>query len=254
MERDAADRFAALVPDLGSSAHLDEVLLLVAAHLDPALDVEREVARLDDLAAGVAEPTFDSVRDHLYGDLGFAGDEVDYYDARNSLLPAVLDRRRGIPITLAVVVMEVGRRVGIAVEGVGMPGHFLARDPRRRERLLDPFTGSWLDVAGCRAIFDRLAPGAAWDDAHLRAAPPRDIVLRVLANLAGAQRRAGDRDGLCRILDLRLRLPGASAGERRELGLLLGASGRFDEGADLLEAAGADPDREAAARLRARLN
>lgn len=254
MDRDPAARFSALVARPGSLAQLEEALLLIAAHLDPSVDVDGERARLDDLAGAVAEPSLDGVRALLYDELGFTGDDVTYYDARNSLLPEVLDRRRGIPITLAVLVMEVGRRVGAPAEGVGMPGHFLVRDPRDRKRLLDPFAGAWLDVAGCRAIFERLAPDAKWDDAHLRATPPADILVRVLANLAGAHRRAGDRVGLCRTLDLRLRLPGAAAHERRELGLLLGASGRFDEGAEVLEASSAAADRAAAARLRARLN
>lgn len=254
MDRDPADRFSALVARPGPSLPLDEALLLIAAGPDQPLDVTQELARLDALAADVAEPTLDGVRALLYDALGFAGDEDTYYDAANSRLPEVLDRRRGIPITLAALVMEVGRRVGAPAEGVGMPGHFLVRDPRRRARLLDPFSGTWLDVRGCQAIFARLAPGEPWRDAYLRATPPVEILGRVLANLASAHRRAGDREGLCWALDLRLRLPGATEQERRELGLLLGASGRFDEGAAVLEASAVDADQTAAARLRARLN
>lgn len=255
MDRDPTARFAALVARPEALVPLDETLLVVASHADPTLDLTHQLARLDALAAEVREPTLDAVRSHLYDVVGFAGDQDTYYDARNSLLPEVLDRRRGIPITLAAVVMEVGRRVGISVEGVGMPGHFLVRDPHQPERLLDPFRGTWLDPAGCQALFARLAPAdAAWDDAYLRSAAPTEILARVLANLTAAHRRSGDRVGLCWALDLRLRLPGATPRERRELGLLLGASGRFDEGADVLEASPADGDREAAARLRARLN
>jgi regulator of sirC expression with transglutaminase-like and TPR domain len=167
----------------------------------------------------------------------------------------VLDRRRGIPITLAVVAIEVGRRGGVELEGIGMPGHFLARPTGEPDRYLDPFSGRLLDAAGCRAIFEQLARrGEPWDDRYLAPATPIDIVTRVLANLAGAYRRAGDRVGLCGALGLRLHLPAATPTERRELGLLLGASGRFDEGAAVLEVSHEATDVAAAARLRARLN
>ncbi len=234
---------------------LDEALLLVAAHACPDLDVQRELARLDALAAGVGDPSFDGLRHHLFVDLGFTGDRVTYHDPRNSLLPDVLDRRLGIPISLAVLAMEVGRRCGVALEGVGMPGHFVARSRTEPDRYLDAFDGGReLDAAGCRALVARVAPEMPWDDAHLAPTPPVAIVTRVLANLAGAYRRAGDREGLCWALELRLELPGATVHERRELGVLLGASGRFAEGAVVLEASEEERDRAAAARLRARLN
>jgi hypothetical protein len=93
-----------------------------------------------------------------------------------------------------------------------------------------------------------------WDDAFLAPVAPPTILTRVLANLAGAYRRAGDRRGLCWVLSLRLELPDATSQERRELGVLLGASGRFGEGAAVLETSADERDRAAAARLRARLN
>jgi regulator of sirC expression with transglutaminase-like and TPR domain len=251
---DPTARFAALVAAGAPSPPLDEALLLVAAHAAPDLDLAAEMATLDRLAEGVSAPTFEGVRAHLYDDLGFRGDDATYYDAANSLLPAVLERRRGIPITLAAVLIEVARRRGVALRGVGMPGHFLVDDGLRADRYLDPFSGSWLDGDGCRALHCRLHPGVRWDDAYLAPVTTLDIVTRVLANLAGAHRRSGDRGGLCWVLDLRLRLPGATVAERRELGLLLGAAGRYDEGAAVLEGSGAPRDLDAAARLRARLN
>lgn len=252
---DPTTRFAALAARADPAGPLDEALLLIAAHATPDLDVAREQARLDDLAAGVREPSLDALRAHLFDDLGFAGDTATYYDAANSLLPAVLDRRLGIPITLAAVAMEVGRRAGVPLEGIGMPGHFLARSALEPHRYLDPFAGGReLDEAGCRAVFEQVAGAAPWDPAYLAPAPAWSIVARVLANLAGAHRRAGDRHALCWTLGLRLLVPGATVQERRELGVLLGASGRFDEAADVLEASPEDRDHAAAARLRARLN
>lgn len=255
MADDLTARFAALAARRDHPLPLDEALLLIAAHARPDLDVAAERARLDALADGVPHPTFGGLRAHLFDDLGFTGDQATYYDARNSLLPDVLDRRVGVPITLAVVAMEVGRRAGVELEGIGMPGHFLARPVAEPHRYLDAFDGGReLDAAGCRALFERTTPGIPWDDAHLQPSSSWAIVARVLANLAGAYRRAGDRHALCWTLQLRLELPDATERERRELGVLLGASGRFDEGAAVLEASTADRDHEAAARLRARLN
>jgi regulator of sirC expression with transglutaminase-like and TPR domain len=252
---DPTARFAALAARRDVPLPLDESLLLIAAHAHPGLDLEQERSRLDHLAAGVPEPTFDALRTHLFDDLGFTGDPTTYYDAANSLLPDVLDRRLGIPITLAAVAIEVGRRAGVGVDGIGMPGHFLARSAEEPNRYLDAFDGGReLDEAGCREVFDRVASGMTWDAAYLRPASAWSIVARVLANLAGAYRRAGDRPGLCWALELRLLLPGATPRERRELGVLLGASGRFDEGAAVLEDSTEDRDQDAAARLRARLN
>jgi regulator of sirC expression with transglutaminase-like and TPR domain len=252
---DLTARFVALASQPAHDWPLDEAMLLVAAHAHPALDVAAEQERLDRLAAGVAEPTVDALRRHLFVDEGFAGDRATYHDPRNSLLPDVLDRRLGIPITLSVLMMEVGRRVGVGVDGIGLPGHFVARSRAAPDRYVDAFDGGReLDADGCRALVAALAPAVAWDDAFLVPVPAPAIVARVLANLAGAYRRAGDRRGLCWVLGLRLELPGATAQERRELGVLLGASGRFDEGATVLEVSHEDRDQAAAARLRARLN
>jgi len=252
---DPTEAFAHLVGTAGDSVPLDVALLLVAAHALPDLDVDAELRRLDDLAAGVPEATFDGLCRHLVDDLGFRGDRTTYHDPANSLLPSVLQRRRGIPLSLAVVAMELGRRRGVPVLGIGLPGHFLIRSIDDAAPLVDLFDGgAQLDRAGARGLFERLHPAAAWDDAHLEPARPTAIVARVLANLANAYRRSGDRRGLCWALDLRLRLPGATDRERREAAIVLGAAGRYAEAAAVLEATGAERDRISARRLRARLN
>jgi regulator of sirC expression with transglutaminase-like and TPR domain len=252
---DPTARFDALVAARGAGLPLDEACLLIAAHALPDLDLAHERGRLDDLAAGVSTATVEGIVDHLCGDLGFAGDRTTYHDAQNSLLPAVLDRRVGIPITLAVVAMEVGRRIGVPLAGVGMPGHFLVRDPLSEDRFVDLFaSGTVLDRAGCRMVFGHLHPKVPWDDRYLDPTPPPAIVARVLTNLAGALRRAGARSDLAWALDLRLRLPAAPERDRTELVAVLGGLGRFDEAAAVADAGPDGPGTPTATRLRARLN
>ncbi len=255
MADDPTARFEALLRQHGADLPIDEAALLVAAHAMPGLDVPKQLARIDELAAGVAKPSVHALRAHLVDRLGFRGDAESYHDVRNSLLPAVLDRRLGIPLTLAIVGMEVGRRVGIGLTGVGMPGHFLLRVDDAEDRYLDLYhAGNVIDRGGCQAVFARLHPEDDWDDAFLAPVDGAAIVLRMLANIAASSRRAGDRVALAWALDLRLRLPGATDAERRELALVLGAAGRYDEAAAALEATGAERDHRAAARMRARLN
>ncbi len=254
MAQDATDRFAALVA-AGDQMPLDEVLLAVAAHAHADLDVDAELERLDDLAAGVPGDDATAVVRHLCDDLGFTGDRDTYHDARNSLLPDVLDRRLGIPLSLSVLAMEVARRRDTRLVGIGMPGHFLVGDAAEPDRYLDVFDGGRaLDRDGCRAVFERIHQRGTWDDAFLAPVGPSAIVVRTLGNLASAYRRVGDRRALAWVLALRLQLPGTTPRERRELAVVLGALGRFGEGAAVLEDAVEDRDRAAAARLRARLN
>ena len=252
---DPTERFAALVRRQDRPLPLDEALLLIAAHADPTLDLQAELGRLDEVAALVEEPSVDALLEVVYDRLGFAGDRDTYYAADNSLLPRVLDRRRGIPLSLALVLMEVGRRCGIAFEGVQMPAHYLLRPADDPDRFMDPFEGGrTLDVEGCQALFHRLEPRVPWDDGYLRPDAPWTRISRTLGNLAGAYRRAGDREGLVWALRLALLLTSGSMLEVRELVVLLSAVGRFDEAAAVLEATGAEEDAEEAIRLRAKLN
>src|SRR5204862_32917 len=125
---DATGRFADLVNGREAELPVDEAALLIAAHAYPELDVAEQLARLDALALWCFAPTLDALVEHLFVDEDFHGNADDYYDPRNSFLNDVLDRRVGIPITLSVLTMEVGRRIGVPVAGVSMPGHFLLRD------------------------------------------------------------------------------------------------------------------------------
>ena len=134
-------RFAELVNAADpASDRLAEAALLIAAAVAPETDVDFELDRLGALAASCTGADAAALSDELFGSGRFAGNQGDYYDPKNSVLPQVLDRGLGIPITLAVLFIDVARRRGVTVEGVGMPGHFLTRSggDLRRPRRLSP--------------------------------------------------------------------------------------------------------------------
>jgi regulator of sirC expression with transglutaminase-like and TPR domain len=131
-----------------------------------------------------------ALNDYLFREQRFVGNTAHYEDPRNTFLNQVLDRRTGIPITLALVYMEVARRAGIAAEGVNFPGHFLVRCPMRpgqdRDLIIDAFHGgAFLSEDGCLQLLRKHAgEGAVWDDAHLRTrATKPQILTRMLVNL-----------------------------------------------------------------------
>jgi regulator of sirC expression with transglutaminase-like and TPR domain len=259
------DRFAALVraPEDELHGHLGEAALLIAAHAHIGLDVEAYLARFDELAALCAEPEQAEETHQHYDVEWFRGNDEEYYDPRNSYLDDVLDRRLGIPITLSVVLLEVGRRLGIPLAGVSMPGHFLVRLLGDLPMFLDPFGGGrLLGEAECEERFHLMQGAAApWDPRYLDPVPTIDIVGRILNNLRSVHLERQDSAALDWVLELRGLLPGATLEERQERAGVLVAQARFDEAADLLERLATEaPEAKAASmsskakRLRARLN
>lgn len=257
------ERFAALVARPESEIHLDEAALLVAAHAYPDLDVPAELERLDDLADSCFAPTLDALVRHLFVDLGFRGNRDDYYDPRNSFLNQVTSRRLGIPISLSVLTIEVGRRLGVPVAGVSMPGHFLLRDRVDSSVYVDPFArGAMLDRQACRRAFRALhGEDAPFDESYLEPVGARSTLARLLANLKAIYANQGDATRLAWVLGLRCRIPGTPLEEHREWAKALAASGRLrpaatvlEQAADRLDGDAAESWRTAASRLRARLN
>jgi regulator of sirC expression with transglutaminase-like and TPR domain len=263
---DETERFAALVARREPEIPLDEAALLVAAHAYPGLAIERWTARLDELALAVAPGDADALAHHLFVEVGLAGNTDDYTDPRNSFLNDVLERRLGIPITLSVVMMEVGRRCGVAMVGVGMPGHFLVRlgevAPAEPAPFFDPFgRGRRLGETGCREQFALVqGAGAPFAPSYLEPVGSRAILARMLANL---DHSFATREPAAAVwtLRLRLRLPGIAPAERRELAMRLGSLGAFDEAAaeldglvPLLPEADAGRAERDARALRARAN
>ncbi|HEX5946881.1 MAG TPA: transglutaminase-like domain-containing protein [Acidimicrobiales bacterium] len=257
---DITDRLAELVRGPEEGCRLDVAALLIAAHARRDLDVEEQVARLDKLAAGCAAGTLDAVTTHLFDHLGFTGDTDDYRNPRNSLLDVVLDRREGIPITLSLVVMEVARRVGVPLVGVGMPGHFLVRSAGDVDLFVDPFNQATLDRAGCQELFARLhGPRARFESRFLEPVGTQATIARMLTNLQRSFVGVGDRAGALWAQCLRVLVPGTTVLDRRQLAAMLAANGRFDAAAMELEAiaddgAGGERDRIAARAMRAKLN
>lgn len=249
------ERFSALVAD--PAVDLGSAALAIGAGAEPTLDPRVWMEELDRLAAGVEN--LDGLVHRLYAERGFVGNVENYYDPENSFLHRVLARRTGIPVTLAVVMIEVGRRAGVALQGVGMPGHFLVRVPGRGV-VLDPFDGGrTLDDAALEERF-RTATGATPEvrfGAHLLpGVTTHEILSRMLANLAGVYRRRGAGADLEWVLRMRLALPTADQATVVELGEALASRGRYREGAQEVETR-ADGDERllAAARtMRARLN
>ena len=247
LEADARARFAELVSRSENEIELDHVALTVARGEYPGLDVPRYLRRLDDMAAEVRPRLSPEVsprrliatlNEYLFGEQAFHGNALDYYDPRNSYLNDVMDRNTGIPITLSLLYIELARRVGLRLEGVGLPGHFIVRYPLGDEKLLvDPFNaGAMLTLEDCADRVRQLYGNSLrFSPDLLRPASRREIVRRLLANLKGCYLRRGDLTRALRAVDWTLLIDPAQQDELREKGLLRFRLGDFKGAAADLE-------------------
>lgn len=233
------------------------------------LDVDRLLARLDRLAAPLLarelpllppEEQADILAEYLYEQVGFRGNEQDYYDPRNSLLPDVLDRKLGIPISLALVYCEIAQRAGVFARGVSFPGHFLVRvdSPRGGEVpvVVDPFFGGRrLDGPGLQRLLERSAPSHQLDPAsHLAPAGARPMLVRMLINLKWIYSARGDFARAMLALDRIVSLMPDSAPALRERGLLAARLGSVEGArADLSRLLELVPEAPDATSIRQRL-
>ncbi len=257
------DRFASLFRAGEADLPLDEGAAIIAAVGNPLLGVEDLVGRLDELAASIPGPDHDAdqVCGWLFTEMGFSGDLTDYHDPRNSYLDQVLDRRLGIPITLGLVLVEVGWRLGVRLSLVAMPGHVLVKEGGTDD-FIDAYAGgARVDARQAEAIFHQLhGPTSQFDPNFLMPTPRPAILIRMLNNLKSSFLQRGERQGLINVLRLRTVIPLLPDDEHRELAAALSQSGRLPEAADTLDrlAARNGPraaqDRAAAQRLRAQLN
>src|SRR5260370_14587962 len=146
------------------------------------------------IAVAQGTPHLATVLHVLYEELGFRGNAADYYDPKNSFLNDVLENRRGIPITLAIVLVEICRRVGVDAQGVSFPGHFLVRSSvAGGAMIIDPFDGRPLDAEDLQLLYVR-ATNHEWpiDPRLLEPATTRQVLLRMLNNLRSIYEGRGD--------------------------------------------------------------
>lgn len=213
--------------------------LLIARDAYPAVDLDHERARLSALSAPLAvyglerESALVQARalgDHLFGNYGFRGNAENYHDPDNSFLNVVLDRKLGIPISLAVVYIAVAERLGVRARGIGFPGHFLVRiDDGRSTVVLDPFFGGEiLDREALKGLLHRVAPKVSLSDDMLDPAPARNVVARMLMNLRTLYAARGDAGRLLVVLDRLVDLIPEAYDEVRDRGYLYARLGARD--------------------------
>ncbi|MEX1256549.1 MAG: transglutaminase-like domain-containing protein [Gemmatimonadota bacterium] len=227
--------------------NLARAALLIASEAYPQLHVNSYLTRLDQLAEEVRDRLADEsaplvlleeMGRTLYERHGFRGNRDEYYDPRNSFLSDVLDRRTGIPLTLGIVYLEVGWRLGLPLEGVNFPGHFLVRFAGEEVRLLvDPFDEGRVRFEDeAQALLDRGYGGLIRvRPEFLKAAGRRAMLVRLLTNLRGVYLGQEDYPRALAVVDHILAIHPMAPGELRTRGTLLARMGRADEALQELE-------------------
>jgi regulator of sirC expression with transglutaminase-like and TPR domain len=238
MRKDLAAELTAATNAPGTG--LTTATLTIARIEYPRLDLDRYIGRLDEMGAAAHRAIEQRTRStgdmspvavvaalnaYLYDDLGFAGiDSDNYYDPRNSCLNEVLDRRTGIPITLAVVYMEVARRAGIQLEGVNFPGHFLVRYPEANGPglIIDAFHGgALLSEHQCRILLQKhVRSEVAFSQSLLAPATRVQIVVRMLLNLKQVYVHMRSFPQARDVTELLLAMTPSAISELRDRGLL----------------------------------
>jgi regulator of sirC expression with transglutaminase-like and TPR domain len=233
-----------LAADPTADVDLAEVALRLAVDEYPDLDVDVYLNRIDEIAelvAPVIPDNLDVVVEELtrilFQELDYHGNADDYHDPRNSYLNDVLDRRVGIPITLSILAIAVGRRLGIDIVGVGLPGHFITKATGDDEEILfDPFHGGrFLTPSECEELI-KSATGRSFavTAEALVATPPGLIVLRMLNNLRGIYTQREDFPRTARVLGRMHQLSPDDISLRRDLGAALVRAGRPGQAIDHL--------------------
>lgn len=220
------------VSDLAKVVHADNnkidlthAALLIARLDSPDLDVAAYRTQINEIADEIRRGIGDAAKDadrltaldrFLFMENGFHGSRIDYYHPANSYLNRVLDDREGLPIMLSVLYLELGRQLGLNIEGVGLPGHFVVRYvPEKGEpQLIDPFEGGRRLTRDEAAELVRSHAGVALHAEHLAASPPRAIVLRMLRNLLNEAQRQQDVAAVLRYLEAMLAVDASLVDER----------------------------------------
>ncbi len=232
MAGDDSKNFARIIRCPDEEIDLLRAGLAIAAGDYPGLDVDFYLARVDQIASAVRARRGDkfnpyrsiaSINFVLFQEQGFRGNRDDYYDPRNSFLNEVLERKKGIPITLSVLYMEVARRVGLELYGVGFPGHFLVKYLGDGEEIvIDPFhEGAIKTDEELEALLSELYRSeVALNPQFLQPVTKKQILERMLNNLKAIYLRREDWQRSLSVADYLVVLNPDSAGDRRDRGLL----------------------------------
>ncbi|HEY1376140.1 MAG TPA: transglutaminase-like domain-containing protein [Gemmataceae bacterium] len=242
MDLDAVlDRLAS---DPSAAVDVAELALHLARDEYPDLDIPGDLARLDALAdqarpylAGDLEQRVAGLSQFLFDDLRFRGNVQHYYDPDNSYLNRVLDRRMGLPITLSVVTMAVAGRAGLAVFGVGLPGHFVVKAvDGGQEVIFDPFHGGQpLSPCDCELLVQQVTGQPFVASRQMLAPLPVGLLARrMLTNLKGVYMRQGDFCRAARTVGRIRQIVPDDPAERRDHGICLLQAGRPGPAIDLL--------------------
>lgn len=231
--------FADLLRGDDDALDLARAALAIAQPEFPAMDPAAYVAQLDAMALEVRERTgsgsaaakVQALNRYLFEERAFRGDLEDYYHPQNAYLNRVLDRGLGIPITLSLVYLEVGQRLGLPVVGVGLPGHFIVKVAGAHEELLvDPFYRTLLTRQDCQKRLDAIYGGKLQlTEQFLRAVGKREVLARLLYNLKRIHVKADDTERALRVLDMLLALQPHAFEDLRDRGLLRYQAGRYAE-------------------------
>lgn len=228
--------------------NLAKAALLVAKEEYPQLPIDLYLARLDQVAEEVKDRlaeenaplvVLQEVVETLYTRRGFEGNREAYHDPRNSFVNDVLDRGVGIPLTLGIVLLEVGWRLDLPLEGVNFPGHFLVRYRGDVVMLLvDPFDGGKMRFQDqAQELLDRAYGGMVrLQDSFLRTASKREMLARLLTNLKSVYVKVGDHERALGAVERLLMITPMAPAENRSRGVLLARLGRHEEAAEQLEA------------------
>jgi len=208
---------------------------MLAQDIYPNLDIHEYLDKLDGIAVAIkkrfagdafSEQRVLALNYYLFNEMRFSGNLVDYYDPRNSYLNEVMERRTGIPITLSILYLEVGKRLGLNLKGVSFPGHFLVKLVVKRGQLvLDPFTGGEAQSeADLRQRLAQVLPSGKAEqaqlDQYLEPATPRQMIARVLRNLKNIYTQTGKLEQALAVMHRMLLVMPESAEELRDRGLV----------------------------------
>lgn len=223
-------QFATLVQNAGDAINLTEAAMMIARTEYPNLDIASQVARLKDIASSLpVNPTYPPhlniqvLNKVLFEEEQFSGNDEEYDDPQNSYLNKVIERKKGIPISLSVIYLDVARRRGLPLAGVGFPGHFLVKYLADFEEILiDPYHGGVvLSLQDCaERLKANFGEEADLKPEHLEACPPKQILARMLNNLKGSYFRRRNYTKVLNMIELSLAIHPSSRLDIRDRGMV----------------------------------